>query len=94
MRITKVVWLPEVVDKLDWKHHVRTNKVEEVLANALRFKFAECGKHRGENVYVAFGQTDAGRYLAIWFIHKLTREALILSAREVGEDEHKKYGKK
>ncbi|MBM3127781.1 MAG: BrnT family toxin [Chloroflexi bacterium] len=94
MRITNVVWLPSVIDKLEWKHQVTTREVEQVFANAPRFKFAERGQHQGENVYVAFGQTDGGRYLAVWFIYKLTQEALVLSAREIDAKERKSYGKK
>ena len=37
------------------------------------------GHFRGEDVYRALGQTDAGRYLVVFYIDKLTREALILS---------------
>jgi uncharacterized DUF497 family protein len=94
MRITNVIWLPSITDKLEWKHHVTTREVEEALANAPHFKFAERGQHQGENVYVALGQTDAGRYLAVWFIYKLTQEALVLSAREIDAKERKRYGKK
>jgi uncharacterized DUF497 family protein len=94
MQITKVIWLPSVIDKLEWKHRITTREVEECLANAPRFKFAERGKHQGENVYVAFGQTDAGRYLAVWFIYKPPQEALVLSAREMDTRERKSYGKK
>jgi hypothetical protein len=33
--------------------------------------------------HLALGQTDAGRYLAALFIYKRTRDALILSARDM-----------
>ncbi|MDE3091893.1 MAG: BrnT family toxin, partial [Chloroflexota bacterium] len=69
-------------------------EVEQVLSHATRFKFAERGRHRGENVYVAFGQSETGRYLAVWFIYKTNKEALVLSAREMDEKERKSYGKK
>ncbi len=94
MRITNVVWLPVVVEKLLWKHHLRTYEVEQVLRNKPRFRFSERGRHQGEDVYAAFGQTDEGRYAAVWFIYKATREALVLSARDLDEKERKSYGKK
>ena len=94
MRITNVIWLPDIVDKLAWKHRVTTVEVEHVLAHAARFKFAERGQYHGENVYVALGQTETGRYLAVWFIYKLSQEALVLSAREMDDKERKSYGKK
>jgi uncharacterized DUF497 family protein len=37
--------------------------------------------------------TNNGRYLAILFIYKLTREALILSARDMAKKEKKLYEK-
>lgn len=94
MRITDVLWLPEIADKLTWKHQLTTNEVEQVFANRPRFKFAEVGRQRGEDVYVAFGQTDEGRYLAVWFIAKSNHEALVLSARELDNQERKHYAKK
>ena len=49
------------------------------------------GHFRGEDVYRALGQSDAGRYLVIFFIHKLTHEAMILSARDMDDKERKSY---
>ncbi|MBI5029163.1 MAG: BrnT family toxin [Chloroflexi bacterium] len=94
MKIYKVIWLPDIVDKLAWKHHLATVEVEQMLANSPRFKFAERGRHRGEDVYVALGQTDEGRYIAVWFIYKPNREALILSGRDMDNKERRTYGKK
>lgn len=51
------------------------------------------GHYRGEDVYRALGQTEAGRYMAIFFIHKLTHEALILSARDMDDQERKSYAR-
>jgi uncharacterized protein len=94
MRIRGIVWLREIVDKLAVKHRVEPHEVEEVLANTPRFRFVEKGERRGEDVYIALGQSDAGRYLAVLFIYKKTREALILSARDMAANERKQYGKK
>jgi uncharacterized DUF497 family protein len=94
MRIEGIIWLRSVVDKLAVKHQVETDEVEEVLNNRPKFRFVEKGERRGENVYMALGQTDAGRYLAVLFIHKKTRDALILSARDMAAKERKRYGKK
>jgi uncharacterized DUF497 family protein len=43
---------------------------------------------------LALGQTEAGRYLTVLFIHKKSKEALILSARDMAEKERKLYGRK
>ena len=93
MRIEGVIWLREIVDKLAFKHRVETDEVEETLGNA-RFRFVEKGEREDENVYLALGQTMSGRYLAVLFIYKRTKEALILSARDMARKERKLYGKK
>jgi len=93
MKITGTIWLREVVDKLAWKHHVTPDEVEEALA-AARFRFIETGDIGGEDLYAAMGQTEAGRYLIIYFIYKATKEALIISAREMTRKEKRTYAKK
>jgi uncharacterized DUF497 family protein len=54
----------------------------------------EKGDRRGEDVYLALGQTDAGRYLTVLFIYKFSSQALILSARDMAKKERKLYGRK
>ena len=48
----------------------------------------------GENLYAALGQTDAGRYLIVFFIYKLGCEALILSACDMNDKERRQYERK
>lgn len=94
MNIEGIIWLTNIIDKLAVKHHVETYEVEEILENKPRFRFVEKGDRKGENVYMALGQTEAGRYLTILFIYKTTKEALILSARDMAKKERKMYGRK
>jgi len=94
MKIGGIIWLRDVVDKLAFKHHVQAHEVEEALDNRPKFRFVEKGERKGEDVYLALGQSIAGRYLAVLFIHKKTKEALILSARDMANKERKRYGKK
>ena len=94
MRITGIIWLREVVDKLARKHQVTTDEVEKALAVARRFRFIETGDVGGEDLYAAMGRTDAGRYLLVYFVYKVTREALIVSAREMTRKEKRAYAKK
>ena len=94
MRIDGVIWLRNIVDKLAVKHHVEPYEVEETLNNKPKIRFVEKGERKDEDVYMALGQTDAGRYLAILFIHKRTKQALILSARNMAPKERRQYGKK
>jgi uncharacterized DUF497 family protein len=94
MRIEGVVWLNAIVDKLAVRHHVAMHEVEEVLTNNPKFRFVEGGDRQDEYVYMALGQTDAGRYLTVLFIYKTTAEALILSARDMADKERRQYGRK
>jgi uncharacterized DUF497 family protein len=47
----------------------------------------------GEDMYVALGRTSAGRYLIVFFIYKLTKDALIVTARDMNKSERKYYEK-
>ena len=94
MEIEGIVWLRDVVAKLDYKHHVEIHEVEEALCSKPKYRFVEKGKRKGENVYLALGRTLAGRYLSVLFIYKATREALILSARGMAKKERRQYEKK
>jgi len=94
MRIEGIIWLRDVVDKLAFKHQVETNEVEEMLDGDPKFRFVERGEREGEDVYLALGQTEIGRYLAVLFIYKKTREALILSARDMERKERRQYDRK
>jgi hypothetical protein len=94
MRIDSVIWLRNIVDKLAVKHHVEPYEVEEALNNKPKIRFVEKGERKDVDVYMALGQTDAGRYLAILFIYKRTKQALILSARNMAPKEKRQYGKK
>jgi len=94
VRIEGIIWHRDVVDKLVSKHQVETYEVEEALNGKPKIRFVEKGHAEGEDVYIALGQTNAGRYLAVLFIYKKTREALVLSARDMASKERKQYGKK
>jgi uncharacterized protein len=94
MNVTGIIWLRSVVDKLAWKHGVSTDEVEEVFSHDPRYRFIEKGDVAGEDLYVALGRTASGRYLIVYFIHKMTDEALIVSARDMTKKERRLYAKK
>ena len=94
MKISGIIWLREIVDKINRKHRVRQEEVREILSGSSHFRFVEKGHRKGENVYSAMGQTRGGRYLIVFFVHKKNRQALILSAREMTDSERKGYEKK
>ncbi|MGB9178182.1 MAG: BrnT family toxin [Pyrinomonadaceae bacterium] len=93
MKITNVIWLTQFVEKIERKHGVSVDEVEEVFANRARFKLMRRGIVSGENLYRALGQTDSGRYLAVFFIYKGQNHALVVSAREADSRERRSYGK-
>jgi uncharacterized DUF497 family protein len=92
--IDDFIWLPDIIEKLENKHRVLPEEVEEVFFNRPHFRFIERGHVAGEDVYVALGQTDSGRYLSVFFIHKPGNLALIISARDMDAAERRRYGQK
>ena len=94
MQIDEIIWLSQFVEKLESRHNVTTMEVEEVFVNRPRFRFVAKGNRSGEDVYSAMGQTDAGRYLIIFFILKPYHRALVVSARDVDRKERREYGRK
>jgi hypothetical protein len=93
MKIVGLIWLEEIVEKLETKHGVGPDEVEQVFRKQPRIRQMNKGHYRGEDVYRALGQTGAGRYLVVFFIHKMTNEALILSARDMDDKERRGYAR-
>ncbi len=91
MYIDEFIWLPNVIEKLAVKHHVEQEEAEDIFYDRPRYNFAEAGYQSGEDIYSASGQTEAGRYLVVFFIHKAPHIALILSARDMDRKERKLY---
>ncbi|HEX5707741.1 MAG TPA: BrnT family toxin [Pyrinomonadaceae bacterium] len=83
MKISSILWLAQFVEKIERKHGVSTEEVEEVFANGPRVSRIERGDVAGEHLYRALGRTDAGR-----------RGALVISARDASRGERKSYGKR
>ena len=93
MRVVGVIWLRQIVDKLEVKHGVSTDEVEEVLASQPQFRFLERGRVEGEHVYAAYGRTSAGRYLTIILIRKMGGRGLVITARDMDRKERRQYGR-
>lgn len=94
MKISALIWLEEIVEKVARKHSVSREEVRQVIMNSKHFRFVEKGHRAGENVYSALGQTEAGRYLTVFFVYKKREQALILSARDMTNAERIRYDKK
>ena len=91
MKISRIIWLEDIVEKLHWKHNVDEKEVIEVLTNKPKFIRKESGYRQGEDVYAAFGATDVGRLLSVFFVYTEDQRAIIVSARDMTIKERKKY---
>lgn len=93
MQIDDFVWLDSIIEKLAIKHHVTPMEVTQVFMSGPHIRFMSKGRQtRDENVYAAYGLSEAGRYLVVFFIHKPGNLALIISARDMDDKERKRYG--
>ena len=91
MRILDIIWLPEIIEKIERKHHVIPEEVEDVLFGKPMFRKVQKGHIPGEDLYAALGQILNGRYLIILFVYKSTEEALVISARDMDNGERRNY---
>lgn len=94
MTVRWVIWKDVFLDKIRRKHAVTPEEVEQALKRRPAFRKAERGKIPGEDLYVAYGRTEAGRYLTVLFIIKRPDGALPISARNMTNTERRYYGNK
>lgn len=94
MEIKNIVCSKETRDKLSRKHRVSLWEVHEVLWGNPDFRFHERGRIQGEDLYIAYGCTEAGRYLKVFFIYKKNKSALIVTAMDMSAKEKRRYGKR
>ena len=93
MRLTDVIWKSRFRDKMMFKHRVASEEVEEVVFGKPFIVKVARGKVRNEHVCAAYGQTQPGRYLIVFFINK-GNAALPISARDMTDAERKYYREK
>ena len=93
MKINRIIWYRKFVEKLWDKHRVETREAEEALLNRRRVRRVRRGHVQGEDVYLAMGQTDIGRYLSVFFVYKQSHDAIVISARDMDVGERRDYGK-
>ena len=91
MKIKEIIWLEDIVEKIERKHNVKRGEIIDALESRPKFRFVEKGHQKGENVYAALGQTSGGRYLIVFFAYKKNGRALILSARDMTKSERRLY---
>ncbi|MGI8542470.1 MAG: BrnT family toxin [Aridibacter sp.] len=91
MRLREIIWKERFIDKLESKHGVFIDEVEEIIFGKPHIRKAGKGNIKGEDLYVAYGQTEDGGYLVIFFIRKEKIAALPISARDMTKSERKYY---
>ncbi len=94
MKISECLWLDEFVDKIIRKHHVYPEEVEEIFSRNPLIRRLKSGHVKSEDLFIAFGRTNPGRYLTVLFVRKKDKRALVISAREMTKAERKKHGKR
>ena len=62
-----------------------------MLENKPIFQRKEAGYKPGEDVYAAFGRTNMGRLLSVFFVYTRDKRAIIVSARDMSQRERRKY---
>ena len=91
MELSEVIWKDRFIDKIEAKHQVRTEEVEQVLFGKPHVRRARKGHVKGEDLYTAYGRTADGRYLIVFFIRKEQVAALPISARDMTNSERNYY---
>jgi uncharacterized DUF497 family protein len=94
MHLKEIIWIDRFKSKIEKKHNVSSDEVEQALFSGALFRRANRGRINGEYIYVAYGRTYGGRYLFIVFIYKSSMTALIISARDMTTKERKYYNEK
>jgi len=94
MVIREIVWFDDVVAKIERKHRVSTEEVEEVLHSKPMIRRMERGRVLGEDLYAALGRTEEGRLVAVFFLRKPRSRALVITARDMDAKERRLYGRK
>jgi len=89
MKIENITWDEDTVDHIS-RHAVSPEEVEEVLFNDSVSPRIMRGK---ENRYLAYGKTNAGRFLLVVLIIA-NRKTRIITARDMTDREKKFYRRK
>lgn len=88
---TEFDWDDGNEDHLWERHQVTPDEVEEVFAGVFRWRKGRTND--GIQYYVGLGQTQSGRYLAVFFQIKKPRIVRVASSRPMSRAERKWYDK-
>lgn len=86
LRIESLEIDDHILEKIECRHDVRFEEVEEVCLSERRHV------RRGrEGLYKVFGQTDAGRYVLVVLAHKGGGDWKVATARPMTNPEERSY---
>jgi uncharacterized protein len=94
LKITGLIWLQDVVEKLARTHQVQEREVERFWKAGPASSSLKRVTGQEKMFTPALGRSDAGRYLAVFFVYTKDQRALILSARDMSDAERKRYERK
>ena len=95
MQLHGVIWKDKFANKIYAKHNVTTDEVEQVLfSSKYHVRGQKKGRVKGEDIYLAHGQTESGRFLIVVFIYKSGNLVLPISARSMSRSERGYYEKR
>jgi len=80
----KFLWTDENIEHINTRHNVSSDEVEEVFYNKPLYQISNSQPDTPKR-YLAFGKTDAGRYLVIVFVRMKTLLSILLYS-VVGRD--------
>ena len=84
MRAANFDWDAQNMDHIA-RHGVEPDEAESVLDDSPLILRSEDGK------YLAYGQTDEGRYLLVVFVRRSATSIRVISARDMTEAEKKRH---
>ncbi|MHB1042473.1 MAG: BrnT family toxin [Eubacteriales bacterium] len=93
MQILRIRWAQDRIDHIA-KHRLKPYEVEEAAFNdpfAVVKKVGVSYRNRNEYIYVLLGRSEAGKYIAFFFIPKKQGPAYPVTAREMDESERRLY---
>lgn len=91
MWLKEIIWIDKFISKIQKKHNITVEEVEEALLTGAIFRRSQRGNVKGEDVYMAYSKTARGRYLFIVFIYKHHNAGLVITARDMSIQERRYY---
>lgn len=94
VRINSIIWKNQFKDKIEHKHGIFADEVEEIIFTKPLVRKVEKGNVKGEDLYHAYGKTEDGRFISVFFIKKPKSSALPISARVMSSTDKRYYENK